>query len=281
MDIKRGIAEAASGALGNIEKAIIEIIDCRKREVVKDAPVFAGGGKAPALGKSTGSLVLADTTMAKLTKNGILDNSYQKIGTTRKFFYVQFNPSELSLSGYGGGMMPVHNFAQNPSGEGKDSSAMKELKVRITMDIKLIFDHVNVKDAFMAERLNTAPTAVTTGMVQAGLKLANKLDYSVQKEVEGFIAALRCPSTRKINFYWGDMFYGGILHGVSSQYTMFNLDGEPIRGEVHLSLTCADEEISELKMGRWQKQYQKAFQNQSQSYVKNAQKVGNLLNFNI
>ena len=157
----------------------------------------------------------------------------------------------------------------------------EEMKIRITMDVKLIFDKVNVKDAFMAERFSTAPTSATTGLVQLGMKAAGKADYSVQKEVEGFIAALRSPNTRKINFYWGDMFYGGILYRVSSRYTMFNPQGEPVRGEVQLSITCADEEVQETSMGRWQKQYQKAFQNQNQSFVKKAQKVGNLLNFNL
>ncbi|MBR3607407.1 MAG: hypothetical protein IKL51_07530 [Lachnospiraceae bacterium] len=279
MNFSQTLSNTASGMVGNIEKAIIEIIDSRKKTTTRQEAVSAGGGSMTKVGDSPVNSKLVEKTFSKLQNSGQMVGKPIHAGDTRKYFYVQFNPSQISFSGYGGGKMAKTNYTRDD--KTSEGINYEEVKVRITMDVTLIFDKVNVKDAFMADRLNTSSTAVVTGITQLALTAASKTDYSVQKEVEGFIAALRSPDTRKINFYWGDMYYGGILHRISSRYTMFNVQGEPVRGEVRLSITCADEEISEISMGRWQGEYQKAFQNQNHSYVKNAQKVGNLLNFNI
>ena len=206
------------------------------------------------------------------------DSSIYSDGINRsgKLYYVQFNPNEIHLSGYGGGEMPISDFSKE-----KSNMSFEKVSVRITMEVTLIFDQVNVKDAFMADKWNTSPSAIGTGIATGVKSMTGNGEYSVQKEVEGFIAALRHPKTRRLNFYWGDLIYEGVLHRISSRYTMFNVTGQPIRGEVKLAITCADPEISSASMGRWKQQYYKAFKNQDQSYVKNAQKVGNLLNFNI
>lgn len=276
MKLAKTIQDTASGMVGNIEKAIIEIVDSRIKKITKEGAVSAQGGSIVSSGEGSASTGLVGKTFSKLQGAGLMTDNPIEVGKTKKYFYVQFNPNQLSLTGYGGGKMAKTNYTK--SDKSSNGINYEEVKVRITMEVTLIFDKVNVRDAFMADRLNTSPTALATAIPQTGLALAGKNDYSVQKEVEGFIAALRLPDTRRINFYWGDMFYGGILHRISSKYTMFNVQGEPIRAEVRLALTCADEEIDEISMGKWQNQYKKAFQNQNHSYVKNAQKVGNLLN---
>ena len=280
---------------GNIEKAVIEIIDMRGRKVIVEPPVEVQGGcltgklssavSLPSL-KASNTLVgisaLTDTVndIAKGSKLNVLEGPASLLsgieGATRKLFYVQFNTNELSLSGYGGGLASKTDFSEKGN-----SITFDKADVRITLNVRLIFDKVDPQDAFMADKANTSTTAMATGAAKAALTAKGKKDYSVQTEVEGFIAALRSKYTRRITFHWGTMTYTGILNRVSAQYTMFNVQGLPVRAFVNLSLVCADEAVSPSSMGMWQAYYQELFEAGNQSYVKAAEKAGNLLNFNL
>ena len=280
---------------GNIEKAVIEIIDMRGRKVIVEPPVEVQGGgltgklssavSLPSLKASNtlaGISALTDTVndIAKGSKLNVLEGPASLLsgieGATRKLFYVQFNPNELSLSGYGGGLASKTDFSEKGN-----SITFDKADVRITLNVRLIFDKVDPQDAFMADKANTSTTAMATGAAKAALTAKGKKDYSVQTEVEGFIAALRSKYTRRITFHWGTMTYTGILNRVSAQYTMFNVQGLPVRAFVNLSLVCADEAVSPSSMGMWQAYYQELFEAGNQSYVKAAEKAGNLLNFNL
>ena len=280
MAVTSMLKNAAESAGGHIEKAIIEIIDLRGRELVGEPPVSMGGSKVPglsALSTFGGMEALTDAAASVLESapSGLLPSL---TGATRKCFYVQFNPSELSLTGYGGGRVAKTDFSDK---DGKGDIRFESAAVRITLNVKLIFDKVDPQDAFMAEKLGTSMTGMAQGAVRSVKKAAGKKDDSVQTEVEGFIAALRSKYTRRITFHWGTMNYAGVLNRVSAQYTMFNVRGQPVRAAVSLSLVCADAEISPNSMGIWQKHYEEAFQGGSKSYVKAAQKAGNLLNINL
>lgn len=289
------ISDSISQRSGNIEKAVIEIIDLRGRKVVVEPPVEVQGGdlagkkslipSMPALKVEetlAGKLAVEDTIayVAKESGLNVPDNQSSLPsdveGITRKLFYVQFNPNELSLSGHGGGMTRKMDY----SAEGSTITFGKA-DVRITLNVKLIFDKVDPQDAFMGDKFNMSATSIATGTAKAALSATGKKDNSVQAEVEGFIAALRSRYTRRITFHWGTMTYTGILSRVSSQYTMFNVLGQPIRAYVNLSMVCADEDVSPNSMGVWERYYQQLFEAGDQSYVKAAQKAGSLLNFNI
>jgi hypothetical protein len=290
------LADGASQSLGNIEKAVIEIIDMRGRKVTIEEPVSMQGS---AIGSSTlpvksvsklsaastfaGAAGIADalTDIAGSTNQALsgTDLANQLLtgveGATRKLFYVQFNPSELSLSAYGGGLISKSDFSKG------GGMSFEEMDVRITMNVNLIFDKVDPQDAFLSDKLNTSTSAVAGGALKAGLSLKGMTEYSVQNEVEAFIAALRSEYTRRISFHWGTMTYSGVLNRVSSRYTMFNTIGAPIRATVGLSIVCADQGVSAKSLGVWQKYYDDAFGAGDQSMVKASQKVGSLLNFNL
>lgn len=283
MAVTSMLKNAAESASGHIEKAVIEIIDLRGRTLVQEPPVSMGGSGLSMPGLSAdstfgGTEALTDAVASVLTSAAGDHPLISRLeGAARKCFYVQFNPGELSLSGYGGGRVAKTDF----SGKDGKSISFEPASVRITLNVKLIFDKVDPQDAFMSDKLSTSATAMAEGAVKSIRKAAGKKENSVQTEVEGFIAALRSSYTRRITFHWGTMNYAGVLSRVSSQYTMFNVRGQPIRAVVNLSLVCADEEISPNSMGIWQKHYEEAFQGGNQSYVKAAQKAGNLLNFNL
>ncbi|MBD5527287.1 MAG: hypothetical protein HDR02_02610 [Lachnospiraceae bacterium] len=287
--------DSVSQRSGNIEKAIIEIIDLRGRKVVVEPPVeVQGGGLAgrqssipsmPALNafetftdasSLAGTIAYVDKAAGLDVSGGLSDPLPYVNGATRKLFYVQFNPNELSLSGYAG--RPVKRMDFSKEGIASEYTMANP---RITMNVKLIFDKTDPQDAFMGDKLNMSVTSIATGGVKAVRSLTGKKDNSVQTEVDGLIAALRSTYTRRITFHWGTMNYTGILNRVSAEYTMFNVLGLPIRAYVDLSLTCADESVSPGSMGIWQEYYEQLFDIGDQSYVKAAQKAGNWINFNV
>lgn len=294
MALGETLASGITQSLGNIEKAVIEIIDMRGRQVTVDPPVSMSGGSSIS---SLSSLSAADTFAGAAGLTDAVKDAASNVkeafstlaggtgglltsleGATRKTFTVQFNPSDLTVSGYGGGMVAKTDYGgQNTTG----SVSVEPADVRISMNVRLVFDKVDPQDAFMADKINLSTTSLVTGAVKAGLSAVGKKDNSVQTEVEGFIAALRSPFTRRITFQWGKLSYSGTLNRVSAQYTMFNVSGQPVRAFVMLSLICADQEVSPYSMGMWQARYDEAFKNGDQSFVSTAQKAANLVNFNL
>ncbi len=244
---------------------------------LKPVPMEGSPERGTGLGGIAGALNRTSNVQAEAASS--LNESRQPSAgpadSLTKQFMVQFNPSELSISGYGGGMVQKMDYTQG----GKTS--FEEANAQISLSVKLIFDKADTQDAFMADKWNASPTALAANAVKAAKSLAGKSNHSVQTEVEGFVAALYSPRTREITFGWGNMSYTGILNGVSARYTMFNVQGIPIRAEVTLSMLCVDKVVSEGSMGSWEAGYNKAFGQGSSSYVNAAQKVGNLLNFNL
>lgn len=121
-------------------------------------------------------------------------------------FKVQFNPGTLKLSG----------------GSGKTSKGKKGL----TSD-----DEGNTQDCEIPDspgRLTLSVTLVFDRSIY--------VDSSVQPEVEGFLAVIKNPFTRKIAFHWGSLYFMGQLNSVSADYVMFNLLGIPMRAKVDISM---------------------------------------------
>lgn len=292
------ITDTVGTLSGNIEKAIIAVQDMRDRgEIKQEEAAKAGTAKKTGVGGGLGDLAsgameaakqaeelakkaeeLANKTgLGSLTKSvkSALGQAAMLNMESSRLFSVQFNPSDLQLTGYGGGRVPKTDYI------GNRNASVEPMKARITLSVKLIFDQVDPQDAFMGDKFQLSATNVLKGAGKAVVKLAGKKVNSVQSQVEGFIAALQNENTREITFAWGSLCYTGILNHISSQYTMFSVTGEPIRGVVQLSMVCVDEEIGVSSMGAWEEQYNRAFGAGAASYVQAAQKVGNLVNFSI
>lgn len=275
---------------GNIEKASIEILEVNPTDTNLESPVpIKSGGAAPRGKLSSSNIMVASEAAINETAIDVLQSSGMTEATAdlgsdkvkNKIFYVQFNPSELDLSGYGGGRMAKNNYAEKKDGVRTNELTFDSMDVRIELRVKLIFDQVDPQDAFMADKLTASWTSIIEGVTKAGLIGAGKKEpCSVQKQVEAFIGALRSPNTRQVVFSWGNMCYTGVLNKVIAHYTMFNVVGAPVRATVDLSIVCADEK-DENSMGAWYTAYKNAFEGGSKSYVKNGQKMGNLLNVNL
>ena len=278
------LKDMAKNAVGLTEKATIQIIDKRKTQVKEQkAPQPQGGG---ALGGMSRFTEMVDTDVldkASSLLEGQTGVGLAGSGATLKCFEVQFNPNELRLSGYGGGLVqkvsPAKADDPKPGG-----ISFEKMDVRLSLRVKLIFDHVERHDAFMyndgidnpLELANTAARSVMRNKA-AGKGKTN----SVRPEVEGLIAALRNKYTRMVIFSWGQMSYTGVLSNLQSQYTMFNTIGEPIRAEVNLEIVLVDEAVSKDGMGAWAKHFEDAFGSGDLLLTTAGQKVGNLLNIGV
>ncbi len=292
---------ALAQASGIIEKAVIEIQDYRAMLSGLDAKTMnaAVGLRGADRGSKLGSLIgggstsinqLLRSTGGALGRSDLEGQSMLNVGTSlvtgselgadqpaKKRFIVQFNPSELSLSGYGGGRVAKTNY----SAQGSEAPiSYDKMDVRIMLNVKLIFDQVDPQSAFLADKVNVSPTSLATGAVKGVMTASGAKVKTVQTQVEAFAAALRSAYTRQISFIWGKLCYSGVLNRVSSQYTMFNATGEPIRAVVELTMMCMDATVDVGNMGTWEEIYERAFAG-DQSLVKASQKVGNLLNFNL
>ncbi len=304
--------------IGISEKAIIEIIDTSK--VAKKDPNIQPAANVEGQNNQGGNMPSLDLSKANVDRgmlasitgdNTILDEQIEALeGAERKLFTVQFNPTSLNLTGYSGGLVQKLDYS-NPKKpdrpEGKDdkndeedngnphhgikrSAAYTIGNTTISLSVSLLFDSCDAQDAFMGDKFNLSPTAVGTGIVKAGLDIAGLRKVTVQKEVEGFIAALRNRYTRLITFHWGDFNYTGELRNVNASYTMFNVVGEPVRATVNLSIMCADRELYPDSLAVWQERYKKAFAKRegfmgkydgekgSRNFQKATQSFGNILN---
>ncbi len=225
---------------------------------------------------------------------------------TRKIYTVQFNPSSLQLSAHGGGRVQKTKFNTVTDNDGKpvidpDTGKPKVVaggvsygpaSTTISLSVSLLFDAVDIQGAFMADKFNISPSALIGDLGKAINYNTNRKDEdgkktdesnkktSVQPEVEGFIGALRNRYTRLISFHWGNMAYTGVLRSVNATYTMFDPLGQPVRARVDMTIMCADADIYPTSLQSWRDRYRKIYDTTEGgiSYVKGAQKVGNLLN---
>ena len=288
-----GIGNIGKSALqsltGNIEKAIIEIEDERfRQEEIHKTQVERKKATAQDLGKISGELSKVASKVSEtgsvLNKLSVMDGVAQmaekavQTGTRKKRFQVKFNPGQVTFTGIGGSQIEKKDYIKS---EGKVDISYQEMKPRIEMRMQLIFDDYERTEAFMLEKF-TDTTAIARTGVNAVVTATTGKTYSVRPQVEGFMGALRNAYTRKVNFYWGKMKYSGELTDISTEYTMFSTDGNPIRANVNLGILLVDGELSYQSMGQWQMSYQKVFGQDEMTNAGNAlQNVGNLLNINL
>ena len=189
---------------------------------------------------------------------------------------VKYNPSSIKYKSRSS------NFAQSgPGGMGVNQITQSASPSETTMTVELVFDDVNIQDAFMWEKFGlTAGGAVSS--VAGIAKQINKDGYSVQAQVEGLIALITQSEARSVVFYWSEMAFAGVVASVDATYTMFNPQGHPIRANVTLHIFQAGEEAVNKEMQYWNKAFNKLFGNyKMDNDVDDSRildQIGNLLN---
>lgn len=62
----------------------------------------------------------------------------------------------------------------------------------------------------------------------------------VRKTLQGFLGMMFQESSRKIAFGWGDMNFEGSLEHINASFDMFDSNGTPVRGKVHMEIAQRD-----------------------------------------
>ena len=253
------IQDIASSLTGNLPKAILCVRDL-SQVTEKDGDLKETGKKAADLQKS----LLRSTEDAL---NGLMENprmgsqSFRsltgKAGTMAGSGYlaleVQYNPSSIHMDTQAGKQV---QYSGGDLGNGSANQITQIIQpVSTTMGFQLVFDDMNPQDAFVLE--NMAPTAgnLVSGTADVARKVRGA--YSVQAQMDGLMSLLTQPVTRKVIFYWAKMCFQGELVSVSSRYTMFNKDGNPIRGMVDLTIRQGEE--SGFDVAYWDEAFTRTF----------------------
>ncbi|MDR1029176.1 MAG: hypothetical protein LBL63_07130 [Clostridiales Family XIII bacterium] len=153
-------------------------------------------------------------------------------------YKVQFNPSELVLDA--SNPLDVFSGAESADATGaQEGAALQTRTPEAFLTLNLIFDEVNIADAFSSGMLTSSVTELVKGAATFAKKAkvgGTSRDWSVQPIVEGFIGAIRNEFTRLLRLDWGEFRFTGFLEHLHAEYTMFSPSGNPIRARVSMRL---------------------------------------------
>ena len=219
-------------------------------------------GKSSSIAKrmakmAPGQVVGLDTIGANLAEGEQMSMAVASELATQNFlrFPVQYNPGSITISASAGRYPDYRSMGDS----GARQFTMVEREATTYMNVELIFEDINVQDAFMTENMN--PTAANV-LDMAGNVIRTGADdnHSVQPQVEALVAMLVHEKTRRVVFFWSQMFFHGVVESVDATYTMFNKLGDPVKAKVNLAIRQAasgDEYKSDDEY--WRKAFQAVF----------------------
>ncbi len=257
----------ATSALGNAQKALLVIHKQQDSASLDSSRVAAAAEAALSLANSLNpTLNSLDSTNAAM---GLMDLGTH---TQSSVLQVQYNPSSLTIQA-NAESIPFTYLQQNIDNGIPNQNARPPM---VVLSVQLVFDAMNPKDAFMAEKF----TSISIGGIAssaAGVAKAMEGGYTVQPQTNALLAALMRPSTRIVTFRWADMAFTGQLIEVEADYTMFSVSGKPIRSTVQMNIAQQVESDADLQY--WDKALDKAIADKTLEKGKGYdQSLGNLLN---
>ena len=246
----------ASSAMGSVKKAYLLIHKNKDGQDVQTQDVIQ---------KADAALAASTLTAGKVTA-AVKSAGERFAQSGGHVMQVQYNPASLSLHA-NADPVAFSSLQQNID------SGIPSQNVRppsITLSVELVFDAMNAKDAFMAEKFSLSAGGIVSSV--AGAKKLASGGYTVQPQTNALLALLLRPSTRLVTFRWGDMAFTGQVTEVQADYTMFSVSGKPIRSTVRLNISQQVESSGDSRY--WDTAFDKWFQ---KSDSKSAS-LGNVLN---
>lgn len=159
-------------------------------------------------------------------------------------FYVQFNPSELSLVHTTGKYHKVTNDDKNDNNSSVDQQNTEE----VSLTLKLFFNTFE----------STSQT--TYQDVRELMKPFKEFcNYGITDEKQ----------MEKICFHWGTMNIIGFLTAYQETYSIFSPDGKPVRAEVSLTINGKDdgyEKVTSSKIKEPEKKVETPFDKAMKTY---------------
>lgn len=246
---------------GNVPKAVLCVRNVKKLEKITAEDnaesrmnkqrnnISSTLSKADALHRS-----LMEKTQGALS--GTLSSGDRKslMGADKEYLAmeVQYNPSSIHMQTTTGSQL---DYCGGNMGNSSNNMIVQNIvPTSTTMTVQLIFDDVNMFDAFMVNNI-TSPV----GSAAQGVRYFADRKYSVQHQVEGILSLLTMDATRQVVFYWAKMSFRGELTGVQANYTMFNKSGNPIRAVINLSIRQG-EQAGLYEAESWEQAYTNLFE---------------------
>lgn len=239
---------------GNIPKAILCVPDKSKIDIGMEngsavEMMLRSDDLRREFDKLSGTGSSAVQTFRKLTsgdtKTMLADRKYLALE-------VPYNPSSIYLETVAG--MQTH-FQGASMGDASNNMLRQNVEpTSTTLSVQLLFDAVNAQDAFMVSN-----TALTAGNAFTAVRDVVHGSYSVKAEMDGILALLIRPALRRVLFFWANMCFQGELTSVSSDYLMFNTKGNPVRGQIQLTIRQEESPHARYENTYWQNAFDKAF----------------------
>ncbi len=151
---------------------------------------------------------------------------------------VQYNPNSIKLTNSAG---VIRNSVAAGDGAIAQHNTIGD-GIYTNFIVQLIFDDVNLQDAFLTEGVSLTATGGVELAKNLVTNIAKEEGFSVQKQTEGLLSLLLFNKTKNVIFYWSDMFFHGWITSVNARYTMFNKLGHPVRSVVDLRLQQASKQ---------------------------------------
>ena len=253
MSVMSTLSNLGSSVTGDIKKAVL---------------IFGTGGSSAASGTSAGRTGIAAMTAQMLNRSGLTNESLIDTTGTR-YLEVQYNPASIRFSASVENVPMRGMQVQFEAGVHNQSCRAPS----IIMTVDLVFNDVNVKDAFMADKFRVSANDIVTDVSSVVHSLGS--GYTVQPQSNGLIASTVEEENRFVTFQWADMSFSGELTDVNVQYGMFSVSGRPIHSVVTLRIT--QQLTSSAENTKWNtSKFNESFDDKQKSSV--GQKVGNLLN---
>ncbi len=263
-----------SSITGNTDKACLVVHDVREQAAALENQLSAtfGGHIGTQIGAATKTQSVLQDKLKKTMK--MLQNDPEQAANVSalsghdKTFFVQFNPSTLQLNSFG-----HPDTHMDVTGSNADQNAVNDTVIapRVNLTVQLIFDQMNIYDAFMFDKVTSGVSATTVTNAITAIKGTT---FTVQPYVEGLISALRNPYTQSMTFQWADFSFTGRLRQLHASYTMFSTSGRPIRATVQLHIQ-QDRKTAEQQ--KWKTQLDTLL-SQKSAFAAAGQKVSNLFN---
>lgn len=251
MGVKDFLYDTARQITGDIPKAVLCVPDMSKMngytidQVIQKSDALRNSLLAGMSADGSSIMQTFATMAAGGAESTVASNNYLALE-------VQYNPSTIYLETVAG---LQNNFSGNSMGDSSSQQMRQNTEpVATTLSVQLLFDAVNPQDSFMIS--NVAPTV---GNAVSAVSNLVKGEYSVKNQMDGIMSLLTHPATRHVIFFWSKMCFQGELTSVSSQYKMFNTKGNPVRGEIRLTIRQSEDPSAKYENTYWEKAFDKAF----------------------
>lgn len=254
-----GLKDTANLVTGNIPKAILCVPDIRdkNKNYTVEQMIQNSDSLRDTLVNSSAEFGLGGMGVMEAFKGLAGRNTTSAIENSGYLaLEVPYNPSSIYLETVAGSQM---NFSGGAMGDASTSQLRQNVEpVSTTMSVQLLFDAVNVYDSFLLS--NMAPTiGNAAGVVSDAVNSVAGGGYTVKPQMDGIMSLLTRDYTRHVLFFWAQMCFQGELTSVSSHYKMFNTKGNPVRGEISLTIRQSEDISAKYTNKYWEKAFTKAF----------------------